>query len=116
MIFRNDYFYPMSSIRLLQIREMLLSEPLDEFLNYALAIELEQEGQLTEAIRVIREILERNENYGGGYYKLGELLAKEGQKAEAIAIYHKGIAIAQKQRNAKATRELRAALENLEDE
>jgi hypothetical protein len=39
----------MENLRLIQIKEMLKVEPEDEFLNYALAIEFEMNGELNES-------------------------------------------------------------------
>jgi tetratricopeptide (TPR) repeat protein len=106
----------MSESRIDQIRKMLLAEPQDEFLLYALALELEKEGQVPLAIEGIEALLDRNEQYSGAYYKLGELLEKTGQKAKAHEVYLKGLEITRKQNNRKAFGELNEALQNLEDE
>ena len=98
-----------------QIRQMLVSEPEDEFLNYALALELEKEGLVSEAIRTIESILLKNENYTGGYYKLGNLYEQNGQKQRAIEIYRKGMDVSKRQKESKAFGELNEALQNLED-
>jgi len=95
---------------------MLVSEPQDEFLNYALAIELEHEGQLTEATTILQALLKRNPAYLAGYYKLGELLSKAALKEEAVIAYQQGMALAKQQKNPKTFQELRQALENLEEE
>jgi tetratricopeptide (TPR) repeat protein len=105
----------MESNRSHQIREMLASEPLDDFLNYALAIELEKEGQIAQAIEVIEQILTRNENYLGAYYKLGALLEQSGDIPKDQSAYQKGMEISKKQKNTKAFGELSTALSLLED-
>jgi tetratricopeptide (TPR) repeat protein len=97
------------------LKEMLRKEPHDAFLNYALAIELEKENKVPEAIVIIEQVLQRDEQYLGGYYKLGKLHEAAGEKEKAIAVYQKGIAIARQQRNNKTLNELNEALQQLEE-
>ncbi len=104
------------SVRMQQIRKMLLTDAEDDFLNYALALELEKEGKPQEAIDVIEHLILRNPAYSGAYYKLGGLLEQTGQKEKAITVYLKGIKITARQKNEKALRELREALQNAEEE
>ncbi len=106
----------MESSRLDKIKEMLESEPGDSFLRYAFAIELEKEGKMEESIYQIEHLLQTTPLYSGAYYKLGQLLELTGQKKKAADVYNKGIAVAQQLGQAKALRELREALQNLEDE
>jgi predicted Zn-dependent protease len=97
------------------IKEMLLKEPEDAFLNYALALELEKENKITEAIAVIGTIIARDENYLGGYYKLGKLHEAAGEKEKARTVYENGVLIARKQKNAKTMNELNEAIQQLEE-
>jgi tetratricopeptide (TPR) repeat protein len=105
----------MESTRMQQIRHMLLSEPEDEFLNYAFALELEKSGALSEAIKVIEGILLKNETYTGAYYKLGNLFEQTGQKQKAMDTYRKGMEMTKNKNERKAFNELNEALQNLED-
>jgi tetratricopeptide (TPR) repeat protein len=97
------------------IKEMLLQEPHDSFLNYALAIELEKENRIAEAITTIEKIIARDEQYLGAYYKLGKLHEASGGRSKAAAVYEKGILIARQQKNNKTLNELNEALQQLED-
>jgi thioredoxin-like negative regulator of GroEL len=45
--------------RLLQIKEMLEKEPNDDFLNYALAVELEASGNTNEAIKQLQNFVSK---------------------------------------------------------
>jgi tetratricopeptide (TPR) repeat protein len=92
---------------------MLLSEPLDDFLNYALALEYEKEGKIREAIDQIEAVLKRNEHYSGAYYKLAGLLEQIGQTSQAVEVYKRGMEI--NRNNRKAYNELQEALQNLMD-
>ena len=94
---------------------MLIKEPHDAFLNYAFALELEKENKVTEAVKVIEKIIERDEDYLGAYYKLGKLYEALGQKEKAASTYERGITIARKQFNNKTLNELNEALQQLEE-
>jgi predicted Zn-dependent protease len=106
----------MENPRLDQIRKMLALEPDDEFLNYALAVELEKEGNPSEAIAILRQLLSAHKTYLGAYYKLGQLFEQAGERAEALHVYQQGIELAAKQNNRKTLLELREALQNLDEE
>lgn len=105
----------MSNSRLLQLQEMLKSEPHDSFLNYALALEYTKENNISEAISIIEEVLTHDENYLGAYYQLGKLYEQSGDNSKAISTYQKGVEIAKAQNNKKTLGELNEALWMLED-
>lgn len=94
---------------------MLEKEPNDSFLNYALAIELEKENKIPEAISLLEKILARNENYLGAYYKLGKLYETANEKQKAKQVFFHGAEVARIQKNIKALAELNEALEMLEE-
>ncbi|MEW6469338.1 MAG: tetratricopeptide repeat protein [Bacteroidota bacterium] len=90
--------------------QMLAKEPGDTFLNYALALELEKEHKISEAIRVIEKVLEDNADYLGAYYKLGKLYEASGERELARKTYISGLAVARRQKNGKTLSELNEAL------
>ncbi|HEY1040869.1 MAG TPA: tetratricopeptide repeat protein [Bacteroidia bacterium] len=96
--------------RLKQIREMLEKEPADDFLNYALAVELEATGKRSEAIAQLNDLLKRNADYLGAYYKLGKLHEESGNESTALEVYYKGLELAQRLNNKKAAGELSEAI------
>jgi tetratricopeptide (TPR) repeat protein len=98
-----------------QLREMLVAEPNDPFLNYALALEFVNCNELEKAINLLHQIIISSPNYLGSYYQLGKLLEEVGQKEKAMVAYQQGIVIAQKQKNQKTLAELNQALEQLAD-
>ena len=106
----------MSDTRLLQLQEMLKDEPHDSFLNYALALEYANAGNINKAIELIETLLLRDQNYLGAYYQLGKYYEATEQLQDAIATYKKGISIAQQQKNRKAQGELNEALWMLDEE
>jgi predicted Zn-dependent protease len=97
------------------LKEMLAKEPDDAFLNYALALEFEKEDKIADAIRIIEQVLHRDRNYLGAYYKLGGLYERQGDKEKAAAVYQDGITIARSQKNSKTLNELNEALQQLND-
>ena len=101
-----------------RIDELLLllkSEPGDQFLNYALALEYDKSGEKEKAISIIETLLQTDENYLGAYYKLGQLYEQIAQPAKAQAVYNKGIIIARKQGKTKTLGELNTALMLIEE-
>lgn len=102
--------------RFQQLEEMLKSEPNDSFLNYALALEHAKRGEIQKAIELTEAILHRDINYLGAYYQLGNYYELTKQPQKAIAIYTKGIEIANQQNNRKTQSELQEALWILADE
>lgn len=94
---------------------MLVSEPEDPFLNYAYALELEKETRLADAVEVLENLLKKNAEYLGAYYKLGNLYEAACQKQNAAWTYKKGMEIARKQNNIKTFSELSEALLQTED-
>lgn len=104
------------STRIEQLQEMLREEPLDPFLNYAIALEYAKIGEVQKGISIIEEILQRDEDYLGAYYQLGKLYEESGHAEKAIVVYQKGMEIAKKQKNNKTYGELNTALMLLDDE
>ncbi len=94
---------------------MLETEPLDSFLNYALAIEYAESNDLNKAIQLIEEVLERDNNYLAAYYRLGKYYELQKQTDKAIYVYKNGIQVAIQQKNRKTQLELKEALLQLED-
>jgi tetratricopeptide (TPR) repeat protein len=101
--------------RLEQLRQMLLHEPNDEFLQYAIAMEYFSAGEMQKAIEALEKILKDNKNYLAAYYQLGKCLETQSKIEEAKNIYEKGIVIAHAQNKQKTLSELREALFLLED-
>jgi tetratricopeptide (TPR) repeat protein len=102
----------MKTGRLEQLQKMLLDEPEDDFLNYALALEYHKLGEALKAISIIEKLLDRNPSYLGGYYQLGKWYEEQQEMQKAGEIFEKGIAVAKQQNNRKALNELNEALQN----
>lgn len=104
-----------ASDRVVSLLKMLEKEPLDSFLNYALALEYHKQGKLQEAIQLILQLLNRDENYLGAYLQLGQLLEEAGDLKEALLWYKRGSSIAKVQKNTKTLSELNQAIQDLDE-
>jgi tetratricopeptide (TPR) repeat protein len=103
------------STRLEQLLEMLKAEPQDAFLRYAVALEYEVAGNLSEAIARIEALINDQPDYLGAYYKLGQLHEQQREIEKALDVYHRGAAIAKQQNNTKTLGEINTAILLLED-
>lgn len=100
----------MTNERLRLIKEMLETNPNDSFLKYAAALEYEKDGNRKKAIETIKDLLSKDANYLGAYYKMGKLLEEEGKEKEAIKIYRQGLEVSKKISDMKTEGELTEAL------
>jgi len=100
--------------RIKLLKEYLIGEPNDDFLNYALALEYQKHNKLDEAEKVFNEIILRNANYLPSYYQLGKTYETKMEFEKAKMIYQKGIEIAMMQKNMKTLQELKEALLTLD--
>ncbi len=78
--------------RLQRIREMLSATPGDAFLQYALATELCNAGDLAAGIAAYESLRSVHPDYLGLYYHLGATLLKIGRTADADVVFADGIA------------------------
>ena len=97
------------------IEEMLLQNPKDSFLNYAMAIEQEKVGNNLDAISTLKNLKNIDPQYLGLYLKLAQLYLEINNENDALAILREGITVAKFQKNKKAEGELNAVLLELED-
>lgn len=98
-----------------QILNMLVSEPQDVFLNYALAMEFVSTNELKEADEQLKKVLSIKADYLPCFYQLGQLNEKLGNNDIALTFYKQGVDLAKSQNNNKALGELNEAIWMLED-
>ncbi len=106
----------MNSSRIKQLTEFLKDSPEDSFLIFALAKELEKQGNEEEAIAQFNKLKELDANYVGLYYHLAALLAKKNDDKLTLNVYNEGISIAEKLGDSHALAELKNAKMNFEIE
>ena len=96
------------------LEEFVAQDPNDSFSRYALALELEKEGNQQAAVPELREVIARDPSYVAAYYQLGRLLAKTGILDEAAEVYRRGLVAATAANDQRARSEIQEALETLE--
>ena len=96
-----------------KIKEMLIENPADSFLQHALALEYIKLGNDREARGLFESLLNREPGYIGSYYHLAKLLERIGETNEAIKVYEKGMEAAKKAGDNHSLSELRSAFEEL---
>ncbi len=103
----------MESNRIKFLEETLLANPSDIFARYALAIELSNSAQPTDAWPHFEYLLTHHPDYSATYLQAGMFLARQGRRGEAQEIFAKGVEVTRHQGNVHAQSELQAALESL---
>lgn len=96
--------------------QALKKNPSDSFAKFALALELMKSDEVSKAKVLFESILEQDPGYLGVYYHLGKLYEHQQLFSKAIELYHKGLALAQKQGQKRTYTELEEAIENLNSE
>jgi len=99
--------------RIAKLKEFLIANPADSFVQHALALEYIKLGDDEGARRLFEEILNREPGYIGSYYHLGKLLERNEKTEEAVKVYEKGMEEAKKAGDNHAFGELRGAYEEL---
>jgi len=105
----------MSADRVETLRAMLLEQPQDTFLHYALATEYRLLGQSREALEQYNQILEIDPGYKGVYLHLASLYVETGDPDNARKTYLKGLMVTLANGDDHAYRELQAAYAGFED-
>jgi predicted Zn-dependent protease len=103
----------MNTARIQQLLAFVQEEPNEPFNVYALALEYLNDTP-AESLRYFTQLLDNHPDYLPTYYHAAQLCADLGDDDRARSLYEQGIALSQKQGNAKTERELRSALQNLE--
>ena len=99
--------------KITQLKAFLDSNPSDDFVQHALALEYLKKGEEEEARKLFESVLTQNEDYVGSYYHLAQLLQQQGKGEEAIKWYEKGMAKAKANGDTHSYNELLAAYEDL---
>ena len=102
--------------RIDQIRQFLQDSPNDSFLRYALAQELQKQGDVEAAKEAYLWLTDNQPSYVATYYHLGKLLIAQGEKEAALAWFNLGIEHAKAAKEVHALSELQSAKLELEYE
>jgi len=98
----------MNSSRLERLKAFLKDEPNDPFTLYAIATEY-RDNNPQKAMELFEDLLSKHENYLATYYHLADLYVDFDDRDKAEDLYVRGIALAKKQDNYLALRELQNA-------
>jgi Tfp pilus assembly protein PilF len=101
------------SDRIEKLKAFLQQSPDDCFLNHALALEYQKEGNDEAAHALFGKNLAYDPAYIATYYHLGKLLERAGEQQEAVAIYERGMAAAKTAGDMHTYNELQSAYEDL---
>lgn len=96
-----------------KLEAMLQNSPDDTFLRYALAMELDKEGEHEESLRKLDELTEQPTPYVPAYFMAGQQLARLGQIDKARDILRTGIEEARRQQDQHAAGEMSEFLASL---
>lgn len=99
--------------RIEKLLAFLQSNPQDNFVGHALALEYIKNGDDPKARSLFEGILTRDPAYIGSYYHLGKLLERAGDIQLAMQWYEKGMAASKAAGDQHAYNELQAAYEDL---
>lgn len=99
--------------RIEKLKEFLIVNPADSFVQHALALEYVKLGNDEEARKLFENILNADENYIGSYYHLAKLLERISTNEEAVKWYEKGMLKAKAAGDNHAYSELQSAYEDL---
>jgi len=96
-----------------QIESMLQDEPEDTFLQYALAMELDKEGEHELSLNWLETLTQHSPPYVPAFFMAGQQLARLDRSTEAQDWLNRGIAEAQQQGNLHAAGEMTEFLATL---
>lgn len=94
-----------------QLEQMLVSNPNDAFLKYALAMSYASAGQTAEAARRLGVFNQEHPDDVSGYFQRGKLLAKLGETDTAREVLSTGIQVARSKGDDHAVAEMTAFLD-----
>jgi len=100
--------------RIEQLEQFVKDEPQDPFNIYALALEY-QKFDIPKALALFEQLMILHSNYVPTYYHLAKLQEINGDVAAALKTFKSGMMVAQEVGDQKALRELKSALDELEE-
>lgn len=99
--------------RLAALERMLGNRPDDSRLRFGLALEYLSAGRTEDGVRELRAYLDRTDDEGNGWGRLGAALREMGQADEARTAYETGIASALRHGHPTMADEFREVLEDM---
>ncbi len=99
--------------RIAVLTEILTENPEDAFARYGLAMEYSKAGQIDEALKQYKTLVEKNPDYTPAYFMAAQTLASASRVPEAKRWLVDGISSASRTGNTHAQSEMTAMLEEL---
>lgn len=96
-----------------KIEAMLQDEPQDVFLRYSLAMEMQSEGEVDEALNLFRTLSEETPPHVPAFFRSAQLLADQDEVDSARDFLRRGIDVARDQGDAHAAAEMSEMLADL---
>ena len=100
--------------RLAQLQQMLIDEPFDPFLHYAVAMEHAKLGEADEALKRFTAMNADFPEHVAAWHQRGRLLAERGDTVAAAEILQQGIGVAQRTGDSHAAGEMQGILDELQ--
>ncbi len=100
--------------RLDKIRNMLADDPDDVFLNYALALELDKDGQHDESLQLFDQLTSRQPPYVPAFFMAAQMLNRLDRCGEAEQLLKRGVQAATAQGDDHAATEMTEFLEMID--
>lgn len=102
--------------RLQKLLELYEKDTADAFVRYGIALEYSSLQHYDNAVEWFERLRSETPDYLPTYYMLGGLYAKLGRVDEARVVYEEGADIARRSNDMHTLSEIRAALDELDDE
>jgi predicted Zn-dependent protease len=99
--------------RIAMLSEILAANPDDSFARYGLAQEYSNAGQIDQALKEFKTLIEKSPDYTPAYFMAAQTLAKVDRTDEAKRMLVDGISSARRTGNTHAQSEMTAMLEEL---
>ncbi len=96
-----------------QLQEMLVDQPDDVFLRYALGMEYVSEGKDEEAVTCFRQLYEITPDYAPAYHQAAQALLRLGRAPDAATALSQGAAVARTQGDLHAAEEMQGLLDSI---
>lgn len=103
----------MSEQRIEALRRMLERDPDDTRVRFGLAAEYERLGRWEDVVRELRDYLDRSEDEGNAWGRLGRALLELGREDEARAAYRTGAEAAHEHGHPSMAAEFEDVLDDL---
>lgn len=94
------------------LERLLESRPDDARLLFGLALEYLREERLDDGVEALRRYLERADDQGNAWGRLGEALDRLGREEEALEAYRNGISAARRHGHPSMAEEFEAILQD----